>query len=277
MKFVTALRLGRVSNLPTVFSNVLAGALLTRGVLNLEILFILMIAMGVVYLSGMFLNDAFDVNHDRQYKPERPIIQGEVNRKEVFIFGFILMLLANLIVFYISPNIQAILAMITLSVFVMFYNWHHKSNSFSPYVMAICRALVYIVSGLTISDFWSIEQTLAVVALALWVIGLTSFAKGQPAKKYFFFLFLSIGILNVFTLYTFPIILLPIMIIVASLFYWHYYQYAKFKRGITALLIADISLLDSWVIACISTGPYVILTLSAFGLTRYWQKKLSGD
>jgi len=277
MKLITAFRLGRVSNLPTIFSNVLVGSLLTGQALNLGLFFILLLALSLVYTGGMFLNDAFDVDYDRVNQPNRPICQGEVKRKEVFVLGFILITLANFLIALYASNLYVVLAMFILSLLVVFYNWYHKSNSWSAYVMAICRALIYIVSGLMMSDVWTIEQSYVAVVLALWVIGLTSFAKGLVLRNYIFFLFISISLLFVYTIDINPIILLSIMMVVVMLVFWHLNQYQKYERGITSLLIADISLLDTWVVLCISMEAYAFFTLSAFGLTRYLQKYISGD
>ena len=156
MKLATALRLGRVSNLPTIFSNVLVGSLLSGQPLQLSSFLILLLLISLVYTGGMFLNDAFDADYDRINQPERPICRGEVTIKEVFVSGFILLTLANFLTILFAPNLSAVLAMFMLSLSVVFYNWHHKLNSLSVYVMALCRALIYIVSGLirTIINFF---------------------------------------------------------------------------------------------------------------------------
>src|ERR1043166_9840735 len=71
----TFLILGRVSNLPTVWSNCLAGWWLGGGgeVGNLPFLFI---GATLLYLGGMFLNDACDAEFDRQHRRERPFPSG---------------------------------------------------------------------------------------------------------------------------------------------------------------------------------------------------------
>ena len=71
----TLLSLGRVSNLPTVWSNCLAGWCIGQG-LHGERLFLLLMGATFLYLGGMFLNDAFDAQYDRQHRPERPIPTG---------------------------------------------------------------------------------------------------------------------------------------------------------------------------------------------------------
>jgi 4-hydroxybenzoate polyprenyltransferase len=67
----TLLRLGRISNLPTVWSNCLAGWWLGGGGNFWKPPFLLL-GTSVLYTGGMFLSDAFDADFDRQRQPERP-------------------------------------------------------------------------------------------------------------------------------------------------------------------------------------------------------------
>jgi 4-hydroxybenzoate polyprenyltransferase len=69
--------LGRVSNLPTVWSNCLAGWVLAGGGIQNELL-VFCAGATFLYLGGMFLNDAFDTDFDRRHRPERPIVSGQI-------------------------------------------------------------------------------------------------------------------------------------------------------------------------------------------------------
>src|SRR5712675_3038067 len=83
----TLLVLGRVSNLPTVWSNCLAGWWLGGGG-NVEKLPYLLAGATSLYTGGMFLNDAFDVEFDREYRKDRPIPSGQITLDEVWRWGF---------------------------------------------------------------------------------------------------------------------------------------------------------------------------------------------
>src|SRR5262249_49744704 len=69
MKLATALRLGRVSNLPTVTSNVVAATALAGGHPSRITLLATCAAMSLMYVAGMWLNDAFDRDIDRVERP----------------------------------------------------------------------------------------------------------------------------------------------------------------------------------------------------------------
>ena len=83
-----ALGLGRVSNLPTVWTNVAAGVILAGGSLEILETLLLLGAVSLFYVGGMYLNDAFDRDIDARERPERPIPSGQVSSKMVFTVGF---------------------------------------------------------------------------------------------------------------------------------------------------------------------------------------------
>src|SRR5687767_13276310 len=83
----TWLRLGRVSNLPTVWTNTLAAVLLADAPFDLRRGALLAAAFSFFYVGGMFLNDAFDRKIDAVERPDRPIPRGLVSARQVFTFG----------------------------------------------------------------------------------------------------------------------------------------------------------------------------------------------
>src|SRR6266478_3370591 len=99
LRFLRALLvLGRVSNLPTVWSNCLAGWLLAGGE-NRGSLPFLMAGATCLYIAGMFLNDAFDADFDRQHRKERPIPSGALPARTVWITWFVLLTAQSVLLF----------------------------------------------------------------------------------------------------------------------------------------------------------------------------------
>ena len=92
MTLATALRLGRVSNLPTVWTNALVGTALAGGEIWTQATLLVVIGLSLLYVSGMYLNDAFDNEIDAVERPDRPIPAGAVSLNTVFAVGFGLML-----------------------------------------------------------------------------------------------------------------------------------------------------------------------------------------
>ena len=73
--------MGRVCNVPTIWSNCLAGWWLGGGGRWFE-LGLLCVWVTLLYIGGMFLNDAFDANFDREHRRLRPIPSGAIGEKE---------------------------------------------------------------------------------------------------------------------------------------------------------------------------------------------------
>src|SRR5262245_47835289 len=92
MSLAVALRLGRASNLPTVWTNVLAGTVLAGGQPWTGSTLLAGIGVSLLYVSGMYLNDAFDRDIDAKERPTRPIPAGLISLNAVFAAGFALML-----------------------------------------------------------------------------------------------------------------------------------------------------------------------------------------
>ena len=76
------LELSRISNLPTCFTNVLVGVAIGAGpgALPWGRAALLSGAIGLMYVSGMALNDVVDVERDRGQRPDRPIPSGRISR-----------------------------------------------------------------------------------------------------------------------------------------------------------------------------------------------------
>src|SRR5829696_10188827 len=86
----TLLVLGRVSNVPTVCSNCLAGWLLGGGG-DWRRFMLLCAGATLLYVGGMYLNDAFDAEFDSQHRRERPIPSGAIKLGTVWRIGIALL------------------------------------------------------------------------------------------------------------------------------------------------------------------------------------------
>ncbi len=181
-----AFRLGRVSNLPTVWSNALAGVVLASCAPNPTLLLGLVLGFSASYTSGMFLNDAFDASFDQVHRPERPIPSGQIATATVFGIGFAL-LAAGFVVTAVTSfggagGYRATTAAGCLAAAIVFYDAWHKDNPFGPVVMGLCRALVYVTAGLAASG--TIGATLTAGGAALcYLIGLTYIAKQEVSGR----------------------------------------------------------------------------------------------
>jgi 4-hydroxybenzoate polyprenyltransferase len=185
MKLSVALRLGRVSNLPTVWTNTLAGIVLAGGEALSPRGLLLFLALSLLYVGGMVLNDAFDREVDARERPERPIPSGEIGAGAAFatgsaLLGAALLLLLGLgIGFTGGSGWRAPGAGFLLALLIVLYDWRHKGVRWSPYLMGVCRALVYLTAGLAFVALPPGRLWLAAAALFAYVAGLTAIARGE--------------------------------------------------------------------------------------------------
>jgi len=175
----TLLILGRVSNLPTVWSNCLVGWLLGGGenYANLPWLFS---GVTALYLGGMFLNDAFDVDFDRQHRPERPIPSGAISLPAVWGWGLAWLVLGAVSLMTIGKMAGALALVLLLC--IVLYDATHKVITASPWLMGACRFWIYVVAGSCAS--WGVNgwPIWGGVVLAFYVAGLSHIAQLESSR-----------------------------------------------------------------------------------------------
>ena len=172
MKLPTALRLGRVSNLPTVSSDVLAGlALAGWGATSLSTIVRLCAALSLLYVGGMFLNDACDATVDARERPERPIPAGQATRAEVLGWSAAL-LLAGIGLAFSTGWRSGLAALLTAGTIVL-YDLLHKRTRAAPALMGLCRMGVYWTAALSVSSLEVARVFVGGLVLFAYVLGLT--------------------------------------------------------------------------------------------------------
>ena len=172
----TLLILGRVSNLPTVWSNCLAGWLLGGGG-TVWILAVICLGATCLYVGGMFLNDAFDVEFDREYRRERPIPSEQITLEEVWRWGFA-WLGAGTVILVLLGKSTGWFAVLLL-VCIVLYDAIHKVIGFSPILMSACRFLIYVMAASAARQGVSGLAVWAGFALAAYIIGLSYLARHE--------------------------------------------------------------------------------------------------
>jgi 4-hydroxybenzoate polyprenyltransferase len=178
-QFRTLLVLGRVSNLPTVWSNCLAGWWLGGGG-NFWKLPFLLLGVSALYTGGMFLNDAFDEEFDRQRRAERPIPTGKISAQLVWRFGFGQLVFGILLLLFCGKI--AAVAAVFLALFILLYGFTHKFFTASPWLMGACRFWVYVIAGATGADGLNGFPIFCGAALAFYIVGLSYVARRESLR-----------------------------------------------------------------------------------------------
>lgn len=172
--------LGRVSNLPTIWSDCLAAWVLSRGVFE-PTLGLVMVAMSSFYVGGMILNDACDARWDAEHRPGRPIPRGLVGVNAAFGAGLAL-LVAGLAVMR-AEGWLAFAAGLALVVLILLYDVAHKRVTWAPVLMGACRALVYVGVAAAAGSEFPASLLMWGIVLGGYVVGLSFVARGESASR----------------------------------------------------------------------------------------------
>jgi len=172
--------LTRVSNLPTVWTNVLAGVVLSGAAFEPGRALGALVAVSLLYLGGMSLNDLRDVDEDRARKPQRPLPSGRITaaaagRLTAALFAAALALLL------VAGGAAAFAAGCALLGAIVAYDLWHRRSAWTVLLMATCRALVYGVAALAVGGKLGAAVAAAAAAQFTWIVALSLAARAEKA------------------------------------------------------------------------------------------------
>lgn len=285
------LRLGRVSNLPTVWTNTLAGALLggsggDNGMLapglGLPKLVGLAGTMSLFYVAGMFLNDAFDREIDAKERPERPIPAGQVSAREVFSVGFGALGGGVGLLYWQAGALAALFGALLAGNIVLYDAWH-KKNVLSPALMGACRVLVYVTAAFAATREPTMRPLLmGAAALFAYLMGLTYVAKQENLER--FTNMWPLALLAVPFVMTANNAFEPVSTaLFVGLFVWVVSAVRLLMSGgrgtipkVVVRLIAGVSLVDALLVAKAGQPALACVAALAFFATLFFQRYISG-
>ena len=276
MKVRTILTLGRVSNLPTVWTNALAGAVLA-GAADFRTVVLSGLALTAFYVGGMWLNDAFDAEIDAAEKTDRPIPRGEASQGTVFAVGFALLALGVVLSFTLGA--LAGLVGIALAGFVIAYDALHKTTALSPLLMGATRFFCYLLPAATVG--FTAPVVLGALGLLAYIVGLTYAAKQEAYDR--------IGAAWPLALLALPVVYaaretagLGVLfavgfagVVVVALALLIRRAKGDVPRAVVTM-IAGISLFDAALIASAGALPLALVAVAGFVLTLVLQRVVSG-
>jgi 4-hydroxybenzoate polyprenyltransferase len=294
MTLATLLALGRVSNLPTVWTNCLAGAVLAGGQAASWSILVTALALSLFYCGGMFLNDAFDREVDAVERPQRPIPSGRASAAGVCILGTAQLVAGMVLLALVARSVGARVDLAlgsgaVLALAILAYDAAHGATALAPWLMAACRAFVYVcaATATTATPAWPVVMP-AAAGLAVYTAGITYVsrveASGVASRAWPFALLIAA-----------PVVLLAssggptdprawgAMAAIAWIF--HAIRFATRSRepdvpGGVMRLIAGMCVLDAaWIAATGDFSGTMIAALALVGLpaTRMLQRRVAGS
>lgn len=279
MTFKTFLTLGRVSNLPTVWTNAIAGAVLA-GQPSAAVIVTAGLALSLFYIGGMWLNDAFDAEIDARERANRPIPRGEIGVGTVFAVGFALLGAGILLAFMLGALAGA--AGIALAVAVVLYDWLHKRTVLSPVIMGVTRFFCYVLPAAAVGAVGG-PVVFGALGLLAYIVGLTYAAKQEAYDR--LDRAWPLAVLAVPLLYglaqAMPGALALVIwagllaVVLAALRLLFRRQKGDVPKAVVTM-IAGISLYDGVLIAAAGQAGLALLAVAGFALTLILQRVVSG-
>lgn len=156
----------RISNLPSVWTNVLCAYLLATGEFSWQAYLTPALALSCFYLAGMCFNNVCDAPHDLTHRPSRPIPSGTITHRGALHFSAILFVIG----FVFSSRTFHVESTYAASLLVALIIWNafdYKQNPLSILLMASCRFLMFAVTSLTVTG---------TIPATVWIAGGTQFA-----------------------------------------------------------------------------------------------------
>lgn len=172
----TWLVLARASNLPTVWSNCVAGWLLGGGG-STQFLTLLLLGTTCLYVGGMFLNDAFDADFDRQFRKERPIPAGLISAQAVWQSGVVWLVLGAACLIWMGRTPLIFTSLLTCC--ILLYDVVHKKTILAPVVMAGCRVFLILLAASTGAKGANGFAVWCAVVLGSYIAGLSYIARTE--------------------------------------------------------------------------------------------------
>lgn len=274
------LALARISNSPTVVSDVLAGAALAGALAPSGALAALIAAMVLFYTAGMYLNDVCDYAIDCRERPERPLPTGLIARSAAMTVVVGLFGLGSGLLWGIG--LAPFLSGVVLIGLIVVYDLWHKGNPVGPLLMAACRLMVYVTAFVAFSTHVTSALVISGGLLFGYLVGLTYIAKNENQPH--FSRYWPAALLFLPAVYFAaqggrPELLLVLVLFVLWVAHSISYIYRRRGRDIGAgvgRLIAGISLVDGLVLASVGAAFGLVVALLAFGTTWFFQRYIKG-
>ena len=164
------------------FSRVEALSVAHSSILGPE-LALLILCSACLYAAGMVTNDLFDLEVDRQERPQRPLPSGSIAIKHAILFAGLLFVVGLLASAAVGPSAAIVAALLVAC--ILGYNGFAKKTPLGPVTMGSCR-LLNVVLGM--AALWPAHALPAIVWLVpigngIYITGVTLFARQEATQS----------------------------------------------------------------------------------------------
>lgn len=175
------LDLCRISNVPTVWTNVLAAMVLATGAFAWRSFIVLSLAFSCFYCAGMCLNDLWDAEYDRKARPARPIPSGRITPQQAA-EATMLLFASGLILLLLAPHREGLAGGALLMAVIVAYDRYHKRYPLTVILMPTSRLLVFVGTALSVTGTVGKGPALAGVVQFVYVGAISLTARHEAVR-----------------------------------------------------------------------------------------------
>lgn len=280
--------LARLSNLPTCVSNVLVGCAIggrLGDTVPIETIIVLAMAIALLYVGGMALNDLIDLEVDRRDRADRPLPSGRVSKRGAWAFVVITMGVGAAII--ALHGIVPLIFATALIVCIVGYDLLHRSAPASVVLMGMCRGLVYWVAAASVAwplDWLTISALSA--AMTTYIVMLTIIARVESrlaigARRWLTFLLPGIIVAPLLVPHDGAVIWVTSMAVLAVL--WlvvsarHAFVEPPRVRHAVMGWLSGVCLVDAFYLAILNQPTPAMIALVCFAVTVAGHRYILGS
>jgi 4-hydroxybenzoate polyprenyltransferase len=174
----------RLPNIFTAMADPLAGALIMgAGLHDIGQILVVMLASACSYAGGIALNDWHDYRRDLVERPQRPLPSKRIPRWRALAAAVLLLSFGQILASALDPAVAGICLL--LLVVILLYDVLMKDIPVAPALLGVARALNLLMGMSIMTAPAGAPRFYPAIALALYVTGITVFARREagPSRK----------------------------------------------------------------------------------------------
>ncbi len=180
------LQLMRLPNVFTAIADVAMGFLFIHETVSPVTFLLLLLSSSFLYISGMILNDVFDVEQDCRERPGRPLPSGRITVRDAAAIGRTLLILGVIVAYLcmaIIPSLRPGIVASVLALLIYAYDRILKRTPLGPIAMGGCRFLNVLLGMCASPQPWSVVNFGVAGGIGIYIVGVTWFARKEAATS----------------------------------------------------------------------------------------------
>jgi 4-hydroxybenzoate polyprenyltransferase len=193
-------------------------------------------------MSGIILNDYFDIEVDRRERPNRPLASGRIEKRIALVIAVSSIIIANIVALVVGFTTLAVSASLTCAIIA--YNYRLKRHAIgNPLTMGLARFLNVVLGGSpALGLVITVHQDYALLVfigccLFLYTAAISILSRKEIANTKISFAYFWIPIFLSFSIVSFTIVLILTVGLLGYFHIWFIFNLIIFSCVMTATFL----------------------------------------